>query len=134
MKDRVPMSTLHHYRLGCDVGFAPVGCFEDFMDVPRPVANYEHNERDDTIPGFNGIYIDWNNWNNYYKEMICRCAKKARKNNHEIFSIQYWGKNTSFYSFSKLRSDGQHFFANFSIRNYFRLFCLSLNYRLICMI
>lgn len=92
----------------CNVGYAPIGCYEDIMDIPRPVPNYDHNERDDTIPGFNGIYIDWENWNTYMPRMICRCAEAARKLGHEIFSIQYWGECwTSFYNETEYDRDGR---------------------------
>lgn len=88
-------STNYVYRIAptsCNTYYEPVGCFHDSMIEPRPLPDYLQNERDFSISNWNGILIDWKNWNTYSPEMICRCADFAKKRGHSMFAIQFWGE------------------------------------------
>jgi len=88
-------STNFVYRIApteCETYYEPVGCFHDSQVAPRPMPNYSLNERDFTISNWNKILIDWKNWNTYSPKMICRCAAEAKRLNHDLFSIQFWGE------------------------------------------
>ena len=49
------------------------------------------NERDYTLPNWNGHMIEWNDWDNYMPNLICRCAMKAKKDGYKYFGIQFYG-------------------------------------------
>ena len=81
------------YCLECPhTNYEPIGCFKDSMVKPTPLPNYLLNERDFSIPNWDGILIDWKNWNNYVPALICRCAAAAKKKGHTKFSIQFYGQ------------------------------------------
>jgi len=70
----------------------PVGCFHDNLKAPRPVPTYTHNERDYSLPNWNGHLIDWEHWLTYSPAMVCRCQAAAKKAGHNYFAIQFWGE------------------------------------------
>jgi len=76
----------------CETKFSPVGCFSDTMISPRPMPNYAMNERDRSIDNWNGFMIDWQNWNTYLPQLVCRCAQVARDFGHDLFAIQFYGE------------------------------------------
>jgi hypothetical protein len=49
------------------------------------------NERDYTLPNWNGHLIEWNDWDNYMPNLICRCAMKAKKDGYKYFGLQFYG-------------------------------------------
>ena len=53
---------------------------------------YIFNDRDESDPGFSGTMLEWDQWNKgYLPEMLCRCAKVAKKQKKKYFGIQYYG-------------------------------------------
>ena len=40
---------------------------------------------------WSGKTIDWNNWDTYIVDLVCRCANESRARNYSHFSIQYYG-------------------------------------------
>ena len=78
----------------CGTSFVPVGCYKDQQN-PRLLHNYIMNERDPSITrNYGGQSIDWNNWNEYLPQFICRCSKKAQLLGYDVFGIQHYGKYT----------------------------------------
>ena len=77
----------------CPLHFKPTGCYKDNQVKPRPLPDYIMNERDYTLPNWNGHIIDWNNWDKYMPALICRCAMAAKKGNYKYFGIQFYGKS-----------------------------------------
>ena len=90
-KSKFKITKLPHSEK-CDVTFVPVGCFNDKHGSPRPLPREILNDRDSSRSTFSGQYIQWKNWDNYLPDFICRCAKKAAKNNYKIIGVQYYGK------------------------------------------
>jgi len=76
----------------CETAFSPVGCFHDNQMKPRPVPNYPMNERDKTITNWNGHEVEWERWNFYLPQLICRCAQMAKDIGDDIFAIQFYGE------------------------------------------
>jgi len=76
----------------CDTYYEPIGCFKDKQNVPRPLPDYAMNERDFSIPNWNGHLINWKDWNTYSPKMICRCAAKAKELGHTTFAVQFYGE------------------------------------------
>ena len=61
---------------------------------------YIFNDRDRSDPGFSGTMLDWNLWDKgYLPEMLCRCAKVAKKQNKKYFAIQYYGNDCFFFTY-----------------------------------
>lgn len=73
--------------------YEPVGCYRDDLVKPRPLPEMLQTERDYTdTEKWNKILINWEDWDQYSPEMICRCAYKARMEGKDYFGIQFWGK------------------------------------------
>ena len=41
---------------------------------------------------FSGLKIDWNNWDTFMSDFICRCAKRVKQKGYKVFGIQNYGK------------------------------------------
>lgn len=59
--------------------------------VPRPLPLLALSERDYTSLRWNGYLIDWRNWNDYIPQLVCRCARWAKKFGYKRFGLQYYG-------------------------------------------
>ncbi|XP_020906502.1 uncharacterized protein LOC110244635 isoform X2 [Exaiptasia diaphana] len=81
-----------YYVTACDVKFEAVGCYHDDLVIPRPLPDLILTERDSTSAVFNGKRIDWQNWDTYVPEFICRCAKQTKEYNYDIFGVQFYGE------------------------------------------
>lgn len=68
----------------CPAIYTKIGCFRDDMRSPRPLPELKAK--------YSNIPIDWNNWDTYMTDLVCRCAKEAKVRNYAFFSIQYYGK------------------------------------------
>ena len=66
-----------------------VGCFKDDT---RRMHQLLITERDHTSHAWNGMWIDWNNWDSYMAAFIDRCAVKAKAMNYRVFGMSYYGK------------------------------------------
>ena len=83
----------------CEVLHQKVGCFKDDMVSPRPLPELLLTDRDSGSAVSSNSTIDWENWNDYLHDIVCRCAKAAKKNKFKYFGIQYYGKNKRSFSF-----------------------------------
>lgn len=63
------------------------------MRSPRPLPELLITDKDPSIKAkYSNTPIDWNNWDTYMTDLVCRCAKEAKVRNYAFFSIQYYGK------------------------------------------
>lgn len=77
----------------CPAIYTKIGCFRDDMRSPRPLPELLITDKDPSIKAkYSNIPIDWNNWDTYMTDLVCRCAKEAKVRNYAFFSIQYYGK------------------------------------------
>ena len=85
--------------------FQNMGCWNDLEPKKDPrMEVYIFNDRDRSDPGFSGTMLDWNLWDKgYLPEMLCRCAKVAKKQNKKYFAIQYYGNDCFFFYLYLLR-------------------------------
>ncbi|XP_066920682.1 uncharacterized protein [Clytia hemisphaerica] len=90
----------------CPLHFKPMGCYNDNQVKPRPLPDYIMNERDYTLPNWNGHIIDWNGWDKYMPALICRCAMAAKKGNYKYFGIQFYGECWAGNDEKELKKDG----------------------------
>ena len=68
-----------------------IGCFNDSLRSSI-LPDLLLTDRDKTSNRYSNKPIEWNNWNEYMEDIVCRCADKTRETNHKIFGIQYYGK------------------------------------------
>ena len=76
----------------CPAKYTKLGCFKDDMNSPRPLPELLFTDRDKSVKKYSNISIDWDNWNSYINDLVCRCAKEAKDRNYAHFSIQFYGK------------------------------------------
>ncbi len=69
-----------------------IGCFDSPGRVPTKLKELLFTERDSSSKVWNGIRLDWDNWDAYMKALINRCALKAKSNGYKVFGIRYYGK------------------------------------------
>lgn len=67
-----------------------LGCFND--DYQRAMPEQILNERDRTSLVFNGITIDWANYEKYILAFACRCAKIAAAKGYTVIGLQFYGE------------------------------------------
>jgi len=66
-----------------------VGCFKDYT---RRMHQLLITERDHTSHAWNGMWIDWNNWDSYMAGFIDRCAVKTKIMNYAVFGMSHYGE------------------------------------------
>lgn len=76
----------------CPAVYTKVGCFRDDMSNPRPLPELLFTDRDPSVKKYSNIPVDWQKWDSYMKDLVCRCAKEAKVLNYQFFSIQFYGK------------------------------------------
>lgn len=76
----------------CPAVYTKVGCFRDDMSNPRPLPELLFTDRDPSVKKYSNIPVDWQKWDSYLKDLVCRCAKEAKVRNYQFFSIQFYGK------------------------------------------
>ncbi len=89
-----------------------VGCFDSPGREPTKLKELLFTERDTSSKVWNGIPIDWNNWDAYMTALINRCAIKAESKGYKVFGIRYFGKKPFtclFYLLSFLAFNGKIF-------------------------
>lgn len=62
------------------------------MSNPRPLPELLFTDRDPSVKKYSNIPVDWQKWDSYMKDLVCRCAKEAKVLNYQFFSIQFYGK------------------------------------------
>lgn len=62
------------------------------MSNPRPLPELLFTDRDPSVKKYSNIPVDWQKWDSYLKDLVCRCAKEAKVRNYQFFSIQFYGK------------------------------------------
>ena len=75
----------------CAIVYRKVGCFKDDMISPRPLPKLLLTDRDLESAVSSNNSIDWDNWNDYLHDIVCRCAKAAKQHKYKYFGIQYYG-------------------------------------------
>eukprot|EP00794_Sanderia_malayensis_P010860 gene10860-12015_t len=70
---------------------AGVGCYKD-NNNPRPLPELLLTDRDGTSPAFSGQHTNWNTWDTYMPDFICRCAEKAATRKRVVIGIQNYGE------------------------------------------
>lgn len=96
---RLTLMIYDYFLEKCDVPFHKIGCFQDDMQVPRPLPVLLFTDRDETSPVSSGIALDWNNWSAYLTKLVCRCSKAAKDKGYSFFSIQFYGKKDRLFKF-----------------------------------
>ena len=80
------------YKIGDKFGpqsnLKKLGCFNDIQQPPRPLPMLLLDELNVTVDLPNAK----NEWRNFLKGFVCKCAKEARKRNFYTFGIQNYGK------------------------------------------
>lgn len=79
------------FNSGCAVNYTKLGCFRDDRKKPRPLPQLLFTDRDSRSKVSSGKTIDWNNWDNYIVDLVCRCAEAAKDKKYAFFSLQYFG-------------------------------------------
>lgn len=91
----LPTFTYLYFSLlvtNCPAVYTKVGCFRDDMSNPRPLPKLLFTDRDPSVKKYSNIPVDWQKWDSYMKDLVCRCAKEAKVLNYQFFSIQFYGK------------------------------------------
>ena len=66
----------------CALQYKSHGCYADNI-----------GDRNLPILAFSDRDIDWNNWEIFMYNFICRCAYAARNNGSQFFGVQFYGKH-----------------------------------------
>ena len=83
--------------LDCDTKFKKIRgvrgrpCFK-INTKNRLLTKLILQDRDKTTETYSGVTINWKNWNNYFADFICRCAKRVKQNGGKVFGIQNYGR------------------------------------------
>ena len=85
------MEVLSLFETGCTTNYTKLGCFKDGRN-PRPLPELLFTDRDAQSKVSSNKTIDWNNWDTYIVDLVCRCANAAKAKKYSHFSIQYFGK------------------------------------------
>jgi len=75
----------------CDLDYYAVGCYQDDIN-DRTMTELLLTDRDSSSPVYSGQNINWANWNQYIRDLVCRCAGKTRDKGYRTFGIQFYGK------------------------------------------
>lgn len=78
------------YSGSCGAHYEKVGCFKDRHHA-KTLDKLLFNDRV-ARKGESKPRLDWNNWNDYIKDLACRCAEAARKMGYVHFGLQYYGE------------------------------------------
>ena len=76
----------------CGASYLRLGCYKDkHTRGQRPLSNLLFTDRDHTSDKFSGKHIDWENFDTYMKDVVCRCAERAKANGYMFFGLQFYG-------------------------------------------
>lgn len=82
------------YRIvdgSCEVDISPVGCYKEDSAIPA-MGEIFHNEAAPDKPNFVGNMIQSvDNYEAYFPDFLCKCARKARENGWEYFGVRELG-------------------------------------------
>ncbi len=93
---------------------AGVGCYKDLKNV-LPLPELILTDRDPSSRAYSGQTIDWNNWDTYMPDFICRCAEKANEMKRTIFGLENYGKVSIFFRRTTLMSVGRKVFSTYYV-------------------
>ncbi|XP_031566733.1 coadhesin-like [Actinia tenebrosa] len=68
-----------------------IGCFIDTL-IPRPLPELLLTDRDPTDPVYSGNTINWYNFMDYLKGLVCRCAERTKERGFTHFGLQFYGE------------------------------------------
>ena len=78
--------------IGCEIGYAKIGCYNDDQNNPRPLPEQIFNDQKPGTPQFSGKFVDYDHWDTYMPQMVCRCARQTVRRGYKVFGIQFFGK------------------------------------------
>ena len=86
----------------CEVDISPVGCYKEDVATPA-LGEIFHNEVAPDKPNFAGTMIQSvDNYEAYFPDFLCKCARKARENGWEYFGVRELGRETENISYGLL--------------------------------
>ncbi|XP_029197973.2 uncharacterized protein LOC114963020 isoform X2 [Acropora millepora] len=74
----------------CSVNYNKLGCFVDDRINPRPLPELLFTDGDPGSKVHSGQRVNWDNWNSYLVDIVCRCAKAAKAKRYTHFAIQFY--------------------------------------------
>lgn len=84
-------TALREHTGTCDARYKKVGCFRD-KGSAKTLEHLLLQDRDKYGAHYGGKLIDWHHWEDYMKDLACRCAKLARSKGYVHFGLQYYGE------------------------------------------
>ena len=81
---------------GCGVKYAKMGCYSDDGNNPRPLPEELFTDQSPTSPMFTGQHVDYENWDQYLPNIVCRCAEMTEKKGYKVFGLQMFGNYNQF--------------------------------------
>ena len=63
---------------------------------PRPLPELLFTDGDEKSNVYSGQRVNWDNWNSYLADIVCRCAKAAKAKRYTHFAIQFYGEQISY--------------------------------------
>ena len=77
----------------CPVSFIRIGCFKDNQKSPRPLPELLFTDKDKKSNLYSGKSVNFEDYDSYGLELICRCAKKALASSRAVFGLQNYGED-----------------------------------------
>ena len=71
--------------------YAKMGCYSDDGNSPRPLPEELFTDQSPTSAVFTGKHVDYENWDQYLPNIVCRCAEMADEKGYKIFGLQMFG-------------------------------------------
>lgn len=76
----------------CPTKYTKVGCYNDKRKASkRAMGDLLFQDRKKG-KAFSGQKIDWEHWETYLPDLVCRCAKAAANRGFVFFGIQFYGE------------------------------------------
>lgn len=91
---KISIYFLYHLLVdgSCEVDISPVGCYKEDSAIPA-MGEIFHNEAAPDKPNFVGNMIQSvDNYEAYFPDFLCKCARKARENGWEYFGVRELGR------------------------------------------
>lgn len=74
------------------IKFTRVGCYKDNPKAVRTLPQLVLTYRDPGSKVYTGEEIDWLDYEEFFDEYICKCAKKVVSKGYRVLGLQYYGK------------------------------------------
>ncbi|XP_058967104.1 uncharacterized protein [Pocillopora verrucosa] len=76
----------------CSVKHVKAGCFNDKRNPSSRAMNELLFQDRYKGKGFSGQRIDWESYDSYLPDLVCRCATAAANKGYSFFGIQFYGE------------------------------------------